>query len=148
MKNSILILFISLFLSSCNNNKTIEPSNKTPSELLSLNAWQLDRYTDVNGKTLGNSSLNVSALAIYGLLIEFRENKETRALDKITKNILNRGTWDLLENNTVMDINITGFKGQFKVVSISTGKLIIQATTGNFLSGIGETINLEFSEGK
>ena len=85
-------------------------------------------------------------MALYGLQFEFRANKETRAVDKLTKNILNRGTWELITNNTVIDINITSFKGQFKILSLSKGKLILQASTGNFLSGVGSEINMEFTE--
>ena len=88
----------------------------------------------------------MAAIALYGLLFEFRADKETRAVDKLSKNILNRGTWDLISNNTVLDINITSFKGQFKIVALSKGKLTLQASTGNFLSGVGSEINMEFSE--
>ena len=45
-----------------------------------------------------------------------------------------------------MDINIDGFKGQFKIINISKGKLTLQAATGNFLSGVGSEIYMEFSE--
>lgn len=147
MKKSIIILALTSLIFACKKDNTAEPT-KTPTELLSLNAWQLDRYTDTSGKTISNTTLNFSAQAIFGLLIEFKENKETRALDKITKNILNRGTWDLNADNTILDINITGFKGKFKLISIKTGKLIIQAETDTFISGVGTAVNLEFSIGK
>jgi hypothetical protein len=148
MKNTFLIAFVLIiFLTSCNKNENPEPS-RTNAELLSLNAWKLDRYTDTSGKIISNSSLNVSAMALFGLVFEFRNNFETRAIDKVTKNIINRGTWALVDSDTFMDINIDGFKGQFKVIEIKKGTLIIQASTGNFLSGLGTEINMEFSEFK
>ena len=73
---------------------------------------------------------------------EFKDTKETRAIDKITKKIVNRGTWELMSSNTILDINIDGFKGQFKLISISKGKMTLQASTGNFLSGVGDVINM------
>jgi hypothetical protein len=143
---SIVLIFVSILLfSSCKDKKAVEPT-RTPEQLLTLNSWKLDRYTDASGKAISNSSLNVSALALFGLNFEFKENKETRAVDRITKNILNRGTWELIDANTNMNINITGFKGIFKVVSLTKGKLTLQASTGTFLSGVGASINMEFLE--
>lgn len=144
----VLIIAIVVFISLACKEDKVEPSNLSQTELLSLNSWQLSRYTDTSGKTLSNSELNISAVALYGLQFEFRADKETRAVDKITKSILNRGTWDLLSQETVLDINITSFKGQFKIITLSKGKLTLQASTGNFLSGVGSEINMEFTESK
>ncbi|MCF8326115.1 MAG: hypothetical protein K9I84_14245 [Leadbetterella sp.] len=147
MKKVLIIAFVTFISLACKKDK-VEPTNLSQSELLSLNSWQLSRYTDSNGKTLTNAELNIAAIALYGLQFEFRADKETRAVDKITKNILNRGTWELLTGNTVLDINITNFKGQFKILTLSKGKLTLQASTGNFLSGVGSEINMEFIESK
>jgi hypothetical protein len=144
----VLIIAIVVFISLACKEDKVEPTNLSQSELLSLNSWQLSRYTNTSGKTLSNSELNISAVALYGLQFEFRADKETRAVDKITKTILNRGTWDLISGETVLDINITSFKGQFKIVTLSKGKLTLQASTGNFLSGVGSEINMEFTESK
>lgn len=147
MKKVFIIVFVTFISLACKDDK-VEPTNLSQSELLSLNSWQLSRYTDTNGKTLTNAELNIAAVALYGLQFEFRTDKETRAVDKLTKNILNRGTWELLSGNTVLDINITSFKGQFKIITLSKGKLTLQASTGNFLSGVGSVINMEFTESK
>ncbi|MCP9764536.1 hypothetical protein [Lacihabitans soyangensis] len=144
----VLIIAIVVFISLACKEDKVEPTNLSQSELLSLNSWQLSRYINTSGKTLSNSELNISAVALYGLQFEFRADKETRAVDKITKTILNRGTWDLISGETVLDINITSFKGQFKIVTLSKGKLTLQASTGNFLSGVGSEINMEFTESK
>jgi hypothetical protein len=147
MKKVLIIAFVTFISLACKEDK-VEPTNLSQSELLSLNGWQLSRYTDKNGKTLTNAELNIAAVALYGLQFEFRTDKETRAVDKLTKNILNRGTWDLVSQETVLDINITSFKGQFKIITLSKGKLTLQASTGNFLSGVGSEINMEFVESK
>lgn len=145
MKKLLFIGIVALMSFQCKKNK-VDPVSTNPTELLSLNGWQLSRYTDASGKSIGNSSLNISAITLYGLIFEFKDTKETRAVDKITKKILNRGTWDLISSNTILDINIDGFKGQFKLISISKGKMTLQASTGNFLSGVGDIINMEFIE--
>jgi hypothetical protein len=147
MKKVLIIAFVVFISFACKKDK-VEPSNLSQAELLSLNSWQLGRYTDTNGKTLSNSELNISAVALYGLQFEFRADKETRAVDKITKSILNRGTWNLLSGETVLDIDISSFKGQFKIITLSKEKLTLQASTGNFLSGVGSEINMEFTESR
>ncbi len=147
MKKVLIIAFVTFISLACKEDN-VEPTNLSQSELLSLNSWQLSRYTDTKGKTLTNAELNIAAVALYSLQFEFRTDKETRAVDKLTKNILNRGTWDLLSQETVLDINITSFKGQFKIITLSKGKLTLQASTGNFLSGVGSEINMEFIESK
>jgi hypothetical protein len=138
-----LFLGVLLFFMSCKDSSTPEPS-QTSSQLLSLNNWKLDRYTDTSGKAISAASLNISAMALFGLIFEFRENQETRAVDKITKSIINRGTWALKSSDTLMDIDISGFKGEFKVISLSKGKLTLQASTGSFLSGVGSAVNMDF----
>lgn len=145
MKYIFLLAFLALNIISCKKD-VVEPIPSNTNELISLNGWQLSRYTDASGKSISNSSLNVSAITLYGLIFEFKDTKETRAIDKITKKILNRGTWELMSSNTILDINIDGFKGQFKLISISKGKMTLQASTGNFLSGVGDVINMEFIE--
>jgi hypothetical protein len=141
-----LTLLLGIIFISCKKNKnTISTDTAT---LLSTNNWQLDRYTDANGKAISNTSLNAGSIALFGLVFEFKADKETRALDKLTKNVVNRGTWALIEGDKTIDINITAFKGQFKIVSITKGKLTLQTSTSTFLSGVGATVNLEFTEAK
>jgi hypothetical protein len=147
MKNIILILCISVFIFSCKDKSGVTPT-KTTAEVLVQNSWKLDRYSDENGKTISNSSLNIQALALYGLIFEFRANQETRASDKLTKNIVNKGTWALNADSTQMKINIDGFNGNFGIVSAVQGKLILNSGTDGFLSGVGTNIRLEFSESK
>jgi hypothetical protein len=141
----MFLFAIVLSFSSCKEKK-VDPVEKDPEVILSANGWQLTRFTDLSGKTLNNASLNGSALTLTQMIFEFRANYETRAIDKISKNIINRGTWALLENDTVLDINIIGFKGKFKVIILEKGKLTLQASTGNFLSGVGSELNMEFEE--
>ncbi len=146
MRKLSFLLLLGIFIISCKTKKTTISTDTAT--LLSSNNWQLDRYTDANGKALSNSSLNAASVALFGLVFEFKADKETRALDKLTKNVVNRGTWGLIEGDKTIDINITAFKGQFKIVNLAKGKLTLQTSTSTFLSGVGNTINLEFTEFK
>ena len=87
MKNTLLILILAFLIGACKDKAALQP-DRGPSELLSLNSWKLERYTDQNRKAINNSSLNISAIALFGLVFEFRSDKETRAVDRLTKNIL------------------------------------------------------------
>ncbi|MGL4630228.1 MAG: hypothetical protein ACRCVT_03400 [Leadbetterella sp.] len=139
---AILIFSLCIFL-SCDDGEGVE-SNNSASSLLSSTTWQLERYTDLTGKTISNATLNSSAKLLYDLAFEFRTNKETRAYEKSTKNVLNRGTWELIEDNQVIDINITAFKGKFKIVAIQNDKLVLEANTETFITGLGSAIRMDF----
>lgn len=138
MKN-ILFLSAILFVFGCKKPETITE----PTKVLSGNFWKLDRFADTDGKTLSQNQLNSQAQALFGLDYEFRDDNVTRAKDRVTKQILNAGTWYLIENNQTLDIDILGFKGKFKVVEISKDKMVLQAENNKMISA-GQFVNMEF----
>lgn len=140
MKNTLFIAII-LFAFGCNKNNTTVTSE--PAKILSAKFWKLDRFTDADGKTLSQNQLNSQAQALFGLDFEFRNDNVTRAKDRVTKQILNAGTWYLLEENKTLNIDIIGFQGKFKVVEISQNKLTLQAENNQMIS-VGALVNMEF----
>ncbi|WP_101725869.1 MULTISPECIES: hypothetical protein [Emticicia] len=140
MKKLLFILMLSVFAAACKSDGN-NPATASV-KILSANYWKLDRYTDVNGKTLGNNELNSQAQAIFDLEFEFREDNVTRGRDRVSKQIKNAGTWYLKSNNTIMEIQITGFGGDFKVIQLANTKLILQATNNQLISS-NSTVNLE-----
>lgn len=138
MKNT-LFLFVALFIFACKKDETVTE----PTKIISANFWKLDRFADTDGKTLSQNQLNSQAQALFGLDYEFRDDNVTRAKDRITKQILNAGTWYLLDANQTLDIDILGFKGKFKVVEISKSKLVLQAENNKMISA-GQFVNMEF----
>lgn len=139
MKN-ILFIAIMLFAFSCKKDETVTAE---PTKIISANFWKLDRFADLDGKTLTQNQLNSQAQALFGLDYEFRDDNVTRAKDRITKQILNAGTWYLIESNQKLDIDILGFKGQFKVVELSKTKMVLQAENNKTISA-GQFVNMEF----
>jgi hypothetical protein len=138
MKN-ILFLSLLLFTFGCKKTETITE----PTKIISANFWKLDRFSDTDGKTLSQNQLNSQAQALFGLDYEFRDDNVTRAKDRITKQILNAGTWYLIDANQNLDIDILGFKGKFKVLEISKSKLVLQAENNKMISA-GQFVNMEF----
>lgn len=139
---SIGILFFCLSLIAC--KKTTVEAEKTTSEKLMANDWQLDRYTNTSGKTLSNVEVGSQAAGLYSMLFRFQANNITKGVEKTSKQVINAGSWYLKENNTIIDIAVIGFGGKFKIVEISSKKLILQTDTNNLIFGIGNVVNLEF----
>lgn len=139
MKKLALGLLISvLFIASkCKDKEIIEPAQVMTSKL-----WKLDRFSDTDNKTLTQNQLNSQAVGLFGLEIEFRENNVTRARDRQTKQIVNTGTWYLIENNKYIDIDAQGIKGKFELVLVQKDKLIIRAENNKQLA-TGQYVNLE-----
>ena len=111
-------------------------------KILTANYWKLDRYTDPTGRTLGQNEVGSQAQAIFSLDFEFRADNITRGRDRASKQILNAGTWYLKNDDKILDIQITGFGGEFKVLQLSNNKLILQAENNKFIAA-SSTINLE-----
>jgi hypothetical protein len=140
---SILVLF-SLFI-ACKNNGGEATPKKGTKELISLYQWKLDRFSKPTGQAITDSELNSSARFLYAMHFEFRANGEVRGIDKTGGSIIEKGTWKFLDNETSVNVELTSLNYDFKIVKIETGKMTLQAPTGNFLSGVGQEINLEFS---
>ena len=138
MKN-IFFFSILLFAFSCKKTET----TTEPVKIISANFWKLDRFADTDGKTLSQNQLNSQAQALFGLDYEFRDDNVTRAKDRITKQILNAGTWYLIDDNQTLDIDILGFKGKFKVIEISKSKMVLQSENNQMISA-GQFVNMEF----
>lgn len=131
------LIFITLSASKCKDKENIAPAT-----ILTSVVWKLDRYSDLDNKTLTQNQLNPQAVGLFSLDIEFRENNITRARERTTKQIVNTGTWYLVENDKVMDINAIGIKDRFEVILIQKNKLILRARNNKMLS-TGEFVNLE-----
>jgi hypothetical protein len=91
---------------------------------------------------VAGNKLNTSTNLIFALDIQFKENNVVRASDKVSKQILNAGTWTFVENDTKVDVNVTGFKGVFGVVELTNNKLVLRNKVP--ISGVDTDANMEF----
>ena len=138
MKNLLVITLI-LLTFSC---KKTSITTQEPAKIITGNFWKLDRFTDVNSRILNQNELNSQANGIFGLEFEFISDNRVRGRDRISKQILNAGTWYLIESDKVLDIDVLGFTGKFKVIELSKTKMILQAQN-NKLINAAATVNLE-----
>ncbi len=144
MKN-ILFLFICLIsFNACKDKNNPSPA-KTDLELLSLNNWQFSRFTNTNGTALSNSEISTQAIFLSSMRFEFQSTGITVAYDKITKQIITKGTWTLDSKNLTVKLLDSQAPLSFKIVSLTVGKMTLNAPTGNYLSNSGTEINLELT---
>ncbi|RYF78533.1 MAG: hypothetical protein EOO39_01200 [Cytophagaceae bacterium] len=141
-KSPLLLIFLLLTgLTSCKKNEVDQIAARA--DMLVANDWQLTRITDVNGNVIALNRLGVGALALNFTIIQFTDKNVARAIDRTTKQILNGGTWYLVQNNEALDVNVNGFAGIFPIIALSRTQLIIRQNTT--VDGQKTDVNLEFA---
>ena len=140
----LFFLFIILFsgLASCKKDESTQ-AIAARADLLVANDWRLSRITDTNGSAIAVNRLGIGALALNFADIQFTDKNVARAIDRSTKQIINGGTWYLIQNNEALDIKVTGFTGIFPIIDLSRTKLIIRQNTT--VDGQKTDVNLEFA---
>lgn len=144
MKKIIGLILLTGLLTACKDGGNTTPKQSVK-ELISQNLWKLDRYAAPTGEPITNNELEAQALLLYAMHFEFRADGEVRGIDKSSGNIIDKGVWQFIDNETAVNVQLTGLNYNFRIIDIAAGRLILQAPTGNFLSGLGDQINLEFS---
>jgi hypothetical protein len=141
---SLFILFFLLFVgvTSCKKDDSTQ-TIASRADLLVANDWRLTRITDTSNNVIAVNRLGVSALALNFADIQFTDKNIARAIDRSTKQIINGGSWYLVQNNEALDINVNGFTGIFPIIELSRTKLIIRQNTT--VDGKKTDVNLEFA---
>ncbi|MBO0947849.1 hypothetical protein [Fibrella forsythiae] len=141
-KGPVLLIFLLLTgLTSCKKSEADQIAARA--DLLVANDWRLTRITDTNGTIIAVNRLGVGALALNFADIQFTNKNVARAIDRTTKQILNGGTWYLVQNNEALDVNVNGFAGIFPIIALSRTQLIIRQNTT--VDGQKTDVNLEFA---
>ncbi|MBC3785691.1 hypothetical protein [Spirosoma utsteinense] len=143
---SLRFLLVSLLLSatlfSCKDDDKNNPTVNSQTELLVSNNWQTTRVSTTDGQTIATNRLGTSTQVLFGLDMQFRNNNTVRAVDRVSKQIINGGTWTLAPDGKSMDVDVTGFKGNFPIVELNRTKLILRQRAP--VDGKDTDINLEF----
>jgi hypothetical protein len=143
MNKIIAFAFIlsTCFLVSCSEKTTAEPITIT--QTLVTNPWKVNKITDMSGATINQSSLPTEAKAMFGVNIQFLEDKTVRALDPVSKSVVNGGKWNLLDNDQTLDIDVAQLKGKYPIVEMTTSKMVLK--TSIVYSGVTFNVNLELT---
>lgn len=131
-------------LIGCKNEggTTPAPTTASQSELLVANNWLTSRVSTPDGQSINQNRLNLVTQVLFSLNMQFRANGTVRAIDRTSQQIINGGTWKLSTDNKSMDVDVTGFKGNFPIVELSRTKLILRQRAP--VDGKDADINLEF----
>jgi hypothetical protein len=111
----ILFFFAITLLVSCKSEGDSPAPAPTVQETLVANNWRLTRLVSLSGEVIAENRLNASTKALYDLDFQFTDRFVTRAMDKVSKQVVNSGTWSLKENDKVLNVNVIGFRGDFGV---------------------------------
>jgi hypothetical protein len=144
VKNFVIALFLSVIFISC-EDPNVDNTNKTPEGYLTSNLWDLEKFTDNDGKTINNSALGSDATYLYGLSYDFKRNGEVWGIDKVSKLPI-RGTWELTDNNTNLEIDIPGLSDDYEVVELRNKRMTLKAKSRGTVLNLGPNVNLVFKE--
>jgi hypothetical protein len=127
MKRLILfvpILFLSLWVISCKDkdkNENPEPTEKN--KILVNYPWRMSSVTDLSGKTIPDNQLDAETMGIKKMDIQFQQNATVRAFDQGSSQVVNGGTWSLINEERTLDIKIIGFSGEFGLEELTNSRM-------------------------
>ena len=124
----IPLFTILFFIASCkdkDNNGTTLPTEKD--KILVNYPWSLTAVTDLSGKTIASSQLNETTRLLPLLNFEFQAGNKVFARGIGDSQVVNGGTWYLIQDGKVIDINVSGFKGEFGLEELSNTKMRLKS---------------------
>ncbi|MGX5858032.1 hypothetical protein ACWKW6_30535 [Dyadobacter jiangsuensis] len=122
------VLFFSLLVISCGDkdkDQTPEPTAK--SKILVNYPWRMSAVTDLSGKDIPKTQLSGDTKFILEMDIQFQQNATVRALDQTSSQVLNGGTWYLINEEKALDIKIVGFSGEFGLEELTSSKMRLKS---------------------
>jgi hypothetical protein len=122
------LLFLSLFVLSCKDkDKEETPEPTTKSKILVNYPWRLTKVTDLSGKDISENQLGTDTKYILKMDIQFQQNATVRALDQNSSQVINGGTWYLINEEKALDIKIIGFSGEFGLEELTNSTMKLKS---------------------
>lgn len=84
--------------------------------------------TDLSGKEIPVNQLNAMTQGIKAMDIQFQQNAVVKAIDQKSSQVINGGTWYLIDDEAILDIKISGFAGEFGLTELTTSKMRLKST--------------------
>ena len=148
MKNfisSFFFLALASSIFSCGGKddpETPAPTETAKGKILVNYPWKMTAVKDLNGKTIPPNQLNTLTQALPTMEILFQSGNKVVAKDEALQ-FPNGGTWYLIENETKLDINITGFAGKFGVEELTSSKMRLKSSMP--VNGVDQETIMEFA---
>lgn len=116
----IPVLFLSLLVISCKDKDKEETPEPTAKNKILVNyPWRMSAVTDLSGKTIPDNQLDAETMGIKKMDIQFQQNATVRAFDQGSSQVVNGGTWSLINEEKTLDIKIIGFSGEFSLEELT-----------------------------
>lgn len=126
----IFSLLLTVVLGSCDRaNNGATPTPEKLISILTTNPWKVEKITDLNGNVINTALLPDDAKKFFGANIQFYEDKTVKAIDPIARDVLNGGSWNLLDNEKTLDIDIIDFKGTYPINKLERSRMSLRHST-------------------
>ncbi|GAB4024055.1 hypothetical protein [Spirosoma koreense] len=136
-------IFFVAFTACKKDTDTPAPTASSQTDLLIANNWRVSSITTPDGQIINPNRLDVVTQSLFTLNMQFRNNGSVRALDPTQANsAVNGGSWTLAADNQSIDVDVTGFKGNFPIIQLTKNKLILRQNAP--VDGKKTDINLVF----
>lgn len=123
----ILILLISL-ISCGDKDKKGTPEPTTTDKILVNYPWKMTKVTNLDGQDIAKEKLDLQTRFIYEMQIQFVTGNKVYARGINDQQVINGGTWYLAEDNKAIDIDISGFEGQFGLEELINSRMKLKST--------------------
>jgi hypothetical protein len=138
--NLLTWCFLAIVSFACSKDETNIVETKTT--IIQSSEWQIEKFTNVSGEVIDPTLFGGNSKLIGELTYVFDKTFIVHSYDKVSKQAQAYGSWNLIENDTKLDINIQGFTGIFDVVSLSKQKMVLRNNI--VYAGITIQVNMEF----
>ena len=138
---ALVILFL---LNSCkdkDNNGTVQPTEKD--KILVSYPWKMVMVTDLSGNTIAADKLNAQTQAFPSMEFQFVTGSKVYARGVNDSQVINGGTWYLVEDSKMLNIDISGFAGKFGVEELTNSKMRLRSTMP--VSGVDQETIMVFN---
>lgn len=139
--NHFLVLCLFAIVTFACSDNNVNPT-ETKTTVIQSSEWQIDRFTTTSGDVVDPTLFSGNSKLIGELTYVFDKTFTVRSYDKVSKQAQAYGSWQLIENDTKLDINIQGFTGIFDVVSLTKQKMILRNNI--VYAGVSVPIHMEF----
>ncbi|MEA5256898.1 hypothetical protein VB264_03820 [Arcicella aquatica] len=140
LKNFLLLSLFAILTFACSDNNVNPTESKVT--VIQSSEWQVDRFTTTDGTVVDPTLFGGNSKLIGELTYVFDKTFMVRSYDKVSKQAQAYGSWELIENDTKLKINIQGLDGTFNVVSLTKQKMILRNNI--VYAGVTVPINMEF----
>jgi hypothetical protein len=127
---TLIPVLVVLFLASSCKDKDKEgtPQPTEKDKILVNYPWNLTGVTDLSGKAISANQLNETTRFLSLMNFEFQTGNKVVARGTGDSQVINGGTWYLVDDARTLDIKVTGFSGLFGLQELTNSRMKLKST--------------------